>query len=189
MMIHRRICRVGAIAVLCLTLPGCLAPSASDRDETLKLTTDLSLSEMPDGAASVIKTKELLQPADAPAEVVVEARIGGFDEPVFDPERAAFLVADLSLDLGRADHGHDDEDCPFCQKKKQEMMAGMALVELVDKQGDILPFAANQVLPLDAGQRVIVTGEGHIDGLGNLVVKASGVYISFAGEQPATETP
>jgi hypothetical protein len=189
MTIQQWICRVGAIAALCLPLTGCLEPSASNQDETPELTTQLTLTEIPDGVTSVIKTKELLQPGEAPAEVVVEARIGGLDEPVFDPERAAFLVADLSLDLNQPDHGHDGEDCPFCQKKKQEMMAGIALVELVDERGDVLPYAANRVLPLDAGQTVIVTGQGRIDGLGNLVVQATGVYAKPTSKQPATEVP
>ena len=59
-------------------------------------------------------------------------RIDGLSQPTWDPERAAFMLADLSLAAKPAgddeDHDetpkHDAENCPFCKVKTKKELAG-----------------------------------------------------------------
>ena len=175
-----------AITLLCLAGVGCNGRSASDVAGIDDLAAEYVLAAAPEGARGVLETKETLQESQAANDVVVEVRIGGLDDQVFDPDRAAFMIADMSIDLSVSEQGHDDENCPFCQKKKQDLMAGIALVQLVDEQGRVVPVPADKLLGLVAGQTVILTGKGKIDGLGNLVVDATGVFANPTMEQPAS---
>jgi len=119
-----------AAVLLCILSVGCNGPATDDEvasKDVKNLAKNYLLAEEPDGAVGVIETKKALQDEPASKQVVVVAKIGGLDEPVFDPGQAAFMVADVSLDLSATDHEHEDDDCPFCQKKKQELMVGRRL--------------------------------------------------------------
>ena len=119
------------------------------------------------------------KPAEA-ASVVLVARVGGVEGYTWDPNRAAFTVQDVPA----AEHAeseetaqHDAEDCPFCRAKKKKELASTALVQVVDARGSVPAVDARKLLGLEDGQIVVLRGEAQIDGLGNLAVRAAGVYV------------
>jgi hypothetical protein len=135
------------------------------------------LSAEPAGAVGVLETRGKTAQGEVP--VVLVGRIGSDAETTWDPGKAAFVVADLATPAAKPSHGgvgHDHENCPFCKAEKKSRLDSTALVHVVDAQGQPLPFDARKLLPLRAEQTVVVQGTATVDGLGNLVVKASGVF-------------
>ncbi|MHB8864809.1 MAG: hypothetical protein ACYC6N_20570 [Pirellulaceae bacterium] len=143
------------------------------------------LNAEPEAAQSVVDARALLEEKKEPWDIVVVGRIDGLGQPTWDPERAAFMIADLSLapEKGnqQAEHDetpqHDADNCPFCKVKKKKELAGLALIQVVDSSGTTLAVDARQLLGLSEGQIVVVRGEGQVDSLGTLVVRARGIYV------------
>jgi hypothetical protein len=141
------------------------------------------LKDEPPGARGVLDIRADLESREKPEEavgVVLVARIGGVEGYTWDPNRAAFTVQDLPA----AEHAeseetpqHDAENCPFCRAKKKKLLASTALVQVVDSQGAVPAVDARKLLGLEEGQTIVVRGEAQIDGLGNLAVRAAGVYV------------
>lgn len=141
------------------------------------------LKDEPSGARGVLDIRTDLEGREKPDEsvsVVLVARIGGVEGYTWDPNRAAFTVQDVPA----AEHAeseqspqHDAEDCPFCRAKKKKLLASTALVQVVDSQGKVPPVDARKLLGLEEGQTIVVRGQAQIDGLGNLAVRAAGVYV------------
>ena len=135
------------------------------------------LSSEPAGAVSVLETRGKTSQGEVP--VVLVGRIGTDAETTWDPGKAAFVIADLTAPAPKSSHGgagHDHENCPFCKAEKKSRIDSTALVHVVDGQGQPLPYDARRLLSLRAEQTVVVQGTATVDGLGNLVVKASGVF-------------
>ncbi|MHB8954743.1 MAG: hypothetical protein ACYC4U_17350 [Pirellulaceae bacterium] len=143
------------------------------------------LNAEPEAAQSVVDVRALLEEKKEPEDIVVVGRIDGLGQPTWDPERAAFMIADLSLapekGTQQAEHDetpkHDADNCPFCKVKKKKELAGLALIQVVDSSGTTLAVDARPLLGLSEGQVVVVRGEGQVDSLGTLVVRARGIYV------------
>jgi len=143
------------------------------------------LNAEPAVAQSVVDVRALLEEQKAPADVVIVGRISGLGQETWDPDRAAFMVADLSLaghEEAAADKHdetpkHDAEACPFCRVKKKKELAGLALVQVVDADGSTPLVDARRLLGLQDGQTIVVRGQGEIDKLGTLVVRTQGIYV------------
>lgn len=143
------------------------------------------LDAEPPAAQSVVDVRALLEEKKAPADIVVVGRISGLSQPTWDPEQAAFMVADLSLageeQAAEDEHDetpkHDAEGCPYCRGKKKKELAGLALVQVVDADGSIPSVDARELLGLQDRQTIIVRGQGEIDKLGTLVVRANGIFV------------
>lgn len=136
----------------------------------------LLLTQEPSGAVGILDARELLT---APAELVLVGRVGGVDQP-WTPGRAAFVIVDPAADADDEHHAHGShacgDDCPFCSKETGEPDA-TAIIRFVDERGELLPFDARTLFDLSSKQTVVVRGRGEVDSLGNLVVRADGVYV------------
>lgn len=141
------------------------------------------LGAEPAGARGVLEIREDLEGRDKPGEaipVVLEGRVGGVDGMTWDPDQAVFVVRDAAIiEEGEAgEPGHDADNCPFCRaKKKKKLLASTALVQVVDAQGNVPAVDARKLLGLTEGRTIVVRGEAQLDGLGNLAVRAAGVYV------------
>lgn len=132
------------------------------------------LTHEPSGALPVLDAREELA---GDGSVTLVGQVGGTPEPM-SKAKASFVVADPTL---LSDDGHDDhecgDNCPFCKRKQESQANGLALVEIVDEAGGVVPIGAAALFGLQAEQTVVVHGQAEIDNLGNLVVKARGLYI------------
>lgn len=142
------------------------------------------LTAEPTPSQSVVETRGALEGQTAAQEVVLVGRIDGLSQPTWDPQRAAFMLADLSLEAKSetdqahdATPKHDAENCPFCKAKTKKELSGLAMIEVIDEQDTVVPVDARKLLGLQDGQVVVVRGRGQVDDLGNLVVRASGLYV------------
>jgi len=163
----------GGLVVLCVV--GCQPAE----DPALRAARQACLlASEPAGAVGVLETRGKTAEGEVP--VVLVGRIGADAETTWDPGKAAFVVTDLSTaPVSKTSHGgpgHDHENCPFCKAEKKSRVDATALVHVVDGQGQPLPYDARKLLSLRAEQTVVVQGKATVDTLGNLVVKASGVY-------------
>lgn len=149
------------------------------------------LAAEPAEARSVTDVRQALAAADAPAEVVVIGRVGGLSQATWDPQHAAFMMADLSLAgpdaADRAAHAsapsHDADNCPFCRAKKKNALAGLALVQIVTADDRVPAVDARQLLGLSEGDTIVVTGRARLDQLGALVVRTRGIYVRTRAEE------
>lgn len=179
--------RVAGAAVLLLLLVGggCRQTTGPNGAAASVAGTKYLLDAEPAAAQSVVNVRALLTEQKAPTNIVVVGRISGLSQPTWDPERAAFMVADLSLagEAGAAQDEHDEtpkhdaEGCPYCRGKTKKELAGLALVQVVDADGSIPSMDARQLLGLQDGQTIVVRGQGEIDKLGTLVVRTNGIYV------------
>jgi hypothetical protein len=153
----------------------------------------LELSEPPKDAAHVLTVQKLLvaakKQAGAPAtrEVVVEGQIGGMpnvwpdthpDFPWYDGQASFFLV-DSKVAAQFAAHAKKhggNHHCTFCQSLAAKNAHAVAVVNLVDKNGQTLRIDARELLNLKENQTVVIRGTAKLLGGRMLVIDAVGVY-------------
>ncbi len=144
------------------------------------------LSQEPDAALEVLKARATLEESGEPCELVLVGRIDGLGQKTWDPDRAAFMLADLSLKSEEPEHDdnakHDADNCPFCNAKKQDELAGLAMVEIVDANGNVPQVSAQELLGLTEGQTVVLRGKAKLDKLGTLVVRTSSIFVRSGPE-------
>ncbi len=58
------------------------------------------LAEEPPDAQQLMQLREVLEQSGQLENVTLVGRVDGLSRPTWDPDRAAFMVADLSLDQG-----------------------------------------------------------------------------------------
>ncbi len=136
------------------------------------------LTSEPDGVESVLDVQETLE---SPREVVLVGRVGGVKQP-WTKGKATFVLADPVVLAESADESDEhictDDGCKFCARKNAEKMKeGIAIVQFLDDDGDILPIDARQLFDLGEEQTLIVRGRAEIGPLGCLVVAANGLYV------------
>ncbi len=132
-----------------------------------------ALSAEPDGAHNVIAARDAVQDDQ---DIVILGRIGGGENPWVEG-RAAFSIVDPSL---RACSDIPGDDCPVpwdycCETDK--LPTSMALVTIVDEEGQVIKADARALLDVKELSTVVVKGKAKRDDAGNLTVLASGVYI------------
>jgi hypothetical protein len=155
-----------------LSLAGCGASDASQADLDRRGAAFL-LAEEPAPAVSVLDFRESGRPA---GEVALLGRIGG-GKDAWSPTSAEFLIFDPTHDPAAGnEHVCADGNCPFC-KNKQEPTDAVAIVMLTGADGSVPAVDARKLLPLEENQLVVVRGQAEINAIGQLVVRASGVYI------------
>jgi hypothetical protein len=131
------------------------------------------LAEEPAGAIGILDFREA-PPAEP--EVALLGRIGGV-KTTWSTESAEFLITDPAHEPEAAGkHVCTDDNCPFC-KGKQKLDSAEAIVMLTDAGGRVPAVDARRLLPLAEGQLVVVRGKAEINPIGQLVVRASGVYV------------
>lgn len=162
---------IGA-SILC----GCQRSDVPPSEEVLALRKAYLLAEEPEEILGLIEARESLNSGQ---RVCLLGRVGGVSNP-WETGLAAFVIVDPSVDAVVSDGEHAGPcgaGCSFCAKEKADSsITRLARVELVDSAGQVVPVDARQILGLEEGSLVIVRGQGHIDSLGFLTVKADGVY-------------
>lgn len=134
------------------------------------------LAEEPADAVGILELRDA-KPGDS--EVVVFGRVGGVADP-WTKDKASFVISDPTV-ASAEEHGHQGSDgeacnCPFCVANRKPN-DGIAIVEVVGQDGQIMPFDARALLGLAVDETIVVRGRARVDGLGNLVVAANGCYI------------
>lgn len=168
-------------ASLTAVLMGC-AEGATTSSSTVTAAREVYLlGTPPENPRGVLDVRAELAAATEPLELTVTGRISGLNQPTWDPDRAVFMLADLSLEkeeLGHAgDPTHDADGCPFCRAKKQKELTGLAMVQVLDEQGQIPPVDARSLLGLSEGDVICVRGEGALDSLGVLTIRTRAIYV------------
>jgi hypothetical protein len=160
-----------------LAAAGC---QPSDDPQVLQQRQKYLLAEEPTGAMGVIEAHAQLaaQPTADPQPLVLVGRVGAGHDQTWDPGNAAFVVIDPAAEIPSHDHGagHDDDNCPFCQAEQKSRTDSTALIKVTDESGQLVPVDARKLFSLVEGQIVVVRGSASIDGLGNLVIAAQGIY-------------
>jgi len=171
----------GTTCTACLVLAGCANSTSSESGGAVNGQAFL-LREPPADPLGVMACRERLEERDEPLEVSLVGRVGGLSQPTWDPEQAVFMVADLGLEQHEASEDdappHDADNCPYCRARKQKELAGLAMIKLVDAQGNTPAVSARQLLGVSEGQTIIVQGTAQLDpNLGSLLVETRGVYV------------
>ena len=131
------------------------------------------LTSEPDGAGDVIRVREEAGDGD---DIVVVGRIGGSSDP-WIAGRAAFSIVDGSL---KACSDIPGDNCPkpwdYCCETPN-LPSAMALVKVVDEQGETVKADAKGLLGVQELSTVVVKGKAKRDDAGNLTILASGIFV------------
>ncbi len=152
---------------------GCGASQATDLEHVGVNGQQFVLAEEPAGALTIAEAKQ----AASQGEVVLIGRIAAGDLSPWHDGKAAFLISDAMAVIDEGDHHHcEDSECLFC-KGESSITDRQAIVQFVDQAGGVIPVDARKLLQVEENQLVVVRGRGQVDGLGNLVLSADGIYI------------
>lgn len=196
------LCFAGLLLAGIATWAGCAGPTV-DPKVAAELRGKYLLKEEPAEPSGVLDVKETIK---EPQEVVLIGLIGGIDNP-WTKGQASFVVADLSTaaiiedepapaadakstdakepakTVEHAKHahhhggpGHDPATCPFCSRGFDPTKA-LALVQIVDATGKVLPVDAKEVFQLAKEQTIVVKGRAQQDDSGALVVSATSLFV------------
>lgn len=153
-------------------LPGCgqkdtttATGSAADADQTYLVVAE------PQGAVPV---GEARKSAGDDEEIVMEGRIGGSPKP-FVEGIAAFTIVDPKVQ-----YCADDEGCPtpwdYCCNQN-EVKDNIAMVKVVDEQGQPVAKDARELLGVKELKTVVVKGRTERDEEGNLAILATQIFV------------
>ena len=160
--------------VCCVTalLCGCASEGPSPDGKTVLLETE------PADAQGVTDTKNNLMIFGIPVEgaSVLVGRVGGGQNETWDPNQAAFLIRDLDLKAESSEHDGNHDNCKFCQAEKARELEAMALVRVVDADGNVFPTDARQLLNLKEDQVVVAQGEASLEDE-TLIFNATHIHI------------
>lgn len=159
---------LGSIALLA----GCSARSEAGQTP-LAEGKQFLLSEEPENLFGIFEFRESGETTSD--DLVLLGRIGG-DKQTWSPTSAEFMLTDPTHQPPDAKHACVDDNCPFC-KDKHDTTSATAIVMLTDAQGNVPKVDARRLLSLKEGQLVVVRGAAEINAIGQLVVKARGVYV------------
>lgn len=127
------------------------------------------LDKEPAGVKGVIEVRKNGRDGD---EVVVAGQVGGTAKP-FTQDRAMFHIADTSL--------KPTEGCAtpwdFCEYPKPEVAAARLSVKFADGAGKTIATDARELFGLRELTAVVVKGTLGRDGVGNVFVTATGMYV------------
>ncbi len=128
-------------------------------------------SSEPAGAISVGAARS---PSATAGPIVLVGRIGGSKEP-FVEGMAAFTIVDEKVPFCAP-----EENCPtpwdYCCQQN-EVKKNIAMVKIVDDQGNVVAYDARELVHVAELNRVVVTGTSETDDQGNLTVLARTVFI------------
>jgi hypothetical protein len=187
MKVYQKTLCAGLIGTLLATYLGCQGAPGTDMPHAGTAPQFALLEREPANSRGVLEVRSDLEDGAAPdqwSEIVLVGRIGSIEGETWDPNRAAFVIVDQSYVEPEQTHDspqHDADNCPFCRANRKKAFASSALVEILDADGQIPAMHAGRLLGVDQGQTVVLQGQGRIDALGNLAVRATGVYVPGEG--------
>ncbi len=126
--------------------------------------------------------------ATEPKEVAMVGQIGGLANPweetqpefPFAQSQAIFFLADPQAIAEHEAEGHvhaPGEECSFCAAHAEENSELLAMVRLVDEQGQVLPIDTRQLLNLKENDMVVVQGEAQVLEGGMMIINAAGIFV------------
>ena len=121
-------------------------------------------------------------------EVVVVGRIGGLTNPwkstqpdfPFEKNKAKFFLADPGAVAGAEASGHSHapgEECPICAAHAKDTTEMLAVVQFVDKKGNVLPIDCRKLFDVKVKDTVVVRGKARVTAGGILSLDATGIYV------------
>lgn len=177
-MTRRLICAQFSMLML---LVGCSQQSAVDQESAV-IRKQLLVQQLP-GESSTISAARLMvlekKASGEPVELVITGNIDANGHDPWETDQSAFAVTDASDEFVRVAkaHNHDDGDCPFC-KHKSDPNQFMAVVQVVDDQGKVLPRSAKGLLGLKTKQTIVIQGQGTLNEQDMLVVVPKAIYLA-----------
>ena len=133
----------------------------------------LVLGEMPTG--DVVTPTDIKELGEGDMSVVLAGRIDAGSMEPFQPGEVAFMISQLPDEGHAADDPDHADNCPFCKRKLEN--APKAIVQFRDANGNVMAGDARQILSVDKGDVVYVTGTASYNSAVNTVmVNATGVY-------------
>jgi len=156
----------------------------------------LTISQEPKDAQHIVFVQKTMAAAQTKAnpnesrEVTVVGQIGGMPNvwPDLHPnfpwyeKQASFFVVDKKIAAMFAEHakhhGGKSSNCAFCQSLAAKNATAVAVVNLVDENGEIIRMDTRQLLGLKDNQTVVIHGKARLLGGSMLVIDADGVYSS-----------
>jgi hypothetical protein len=178
-------------AVACLLAFWCSIALAADRADLAAHRARLQLADAPEEPANVLEVRKRLKTEpDVPNthEVTLVGQIGGMPNPWNDTHpdfpwfagQASFFLVDNNVAAQFANHAKShggNHNCAFCQRLAAKKAHAIAVVNLVDEAGNILPIDSRELLGLEEHQQVILHGHAELLGGTMLVVHADGIHI------------
>jgi hypothetical protein len=169
--------RTGLLCSLVLLVAGCERQTSPTGGAAVSpegsLPANLILSAEPSSALGVKDAK-----ASSDEELVVRGRIGGRVDP-FVAGSAIFVLVDKSLKMCNERHG-DGCRTPwdYCCEPREDLIAGMAIVQVVGDDGRPLNVDLRGRSGLEPGAEVVVVGRrAPGEDAGTLVIDARGIYV------------
>ncbi len=159
---------LGIIALLA----GCSAQSQASQTP-LAEGKQFLLTEEPEALTGILEFRE--QGEATATDLVLFGRVGG-GKQTWSTTSAEFILSDPTHVPDDGKHACTSDNCPFC-KDKQGKTDATAIVMLTDGEGRVPKVDSRRLLPLQDGQLVVVRGPAEINAIGQLIIKAKGVYI------------
>lgn len=159
------------LPVAYLSLAGC---GQSIPPELLSIRERLLLEQEPQGAITIEQAR--LQVAEDPG-VTLTVKVGNRNFTNWSEEKQATFYVSEGFPGSDYNVGpdHDASTCPFCKRKWKEENS-LAVVQVVNEAGDVLPLSAESIFNLTPGRTLTIKGQGLIDESGVLLVRLSGLF-------------
>lgn len=167
----RRLANLVWLLVLAASLTvGC---GSQEQRELEAYRKQLLLAQAPVEVRTIADAKAQL--ADQP-EVVLRGRVEVDQVPGTGGPQAIFVLTELQPDDHGEQPGHVADNCPFC--KRRAAKAPRATIQLMNAQGQVLPYNVQQLLGIHRGDIVVVRGRGQVvPELDLFTVTANGLYL------------
>lgn len=162
------------LLVLVVALPALEGCGQSVPPEVLAIRERLLAKQEPEGAITIEQARK--QVAEDP-NVTLIVRVGNRNFTNWSAEKQATFYVSEGFPGSDYNVGpdHDASTCPFCKWKWKEEDS-MAVVQVVNEAGDVLPHSAESVLDLAPGDTLTLQGEGTVDESGFLLVRLSRLF-------------
>lgn len=166
------------LPVACLAL-GCYGQSIPP--EIMPIRERLLLEQEPQGAMTIEQARK--QVADNPDVTMIPdlkliVKVGNRNFTNWSAgNQATFYVSEgfpgSDYNVGP---DHDASSCPFC-KWKWKIEDSLAVVQVVNEAGDVLPHSAETIFDFAPGRMITIEGDGLVDEYGFLVVRLAGLFV------------
>lgn len=176
-----RVWLTSPVAAVCVAALLCCSGCDSGDSATPVVGTDSAsatatqwvLSEMPSG--DVVSPTDVMDLNGDETSSVLAGKIDAGELDPFQAGEVAFMISQLPDEGHAADDPEHADNCPFCKHKLEN--APKAIVQFVDADGGVAKGDARQLLGLQKGDVVYITGTSQYNPAVNTVmVRATGVF-------------
>jgi hypothetical protein len=112
------------------------------------------------------------------SDITVVGKVGSGKLDPFVKGRAQFVLSEAPASGHGDEKDHDATECIYCRRRLAD--APLAVVELHDATGKVIPLAANETLGISDGQRLVIQGRGKYDPeLNSIAIVAKQVFVEI----------